>query len=134
MLDCDAVPRDSTVVVTVRDGDGTEMEAIVTKLADGSIVAFENACPHWLDVRLDKGDGGYVRNGELVCQKHGATFQRDTGVCDFGPCEGATLNPIDVTVVDGDVHLAEETVEFVRRGPIDRDDEAGGSRVDYAGN
>ncbi len=84
---------DDSFRVTVRDVRPNE--AIIVDLSD-DVVAFENFCPHWTDIRLDKGSGAYVRNGELVCEKHGATFQRDTGYCDFGPCEGSVLSTFDV--------------------------------------
>ena len=129
----DEVPSDGTVLFTLRNGSET-VEAILTKLDDGAIVAFENACPHWTDVRLDKGSGAYVRNGELVCQKHGATFQRDTGYCDFGPCEGSILSTFDVTVEEGDVYLTDDTFAFEGLGGSDDDDLSSGGRIDFTGS
>jgi hypothetical protein len=85
-------------------------------------------------VRLDKGSGAYVRNGELVCQKHGATFQRDTGYCDFGPCEGSILSTFDVTVEEGDVYLTDDAFEFEGLGGSDDDDLSSGSRIDFTGS
>jgi nitrite reductase/ring-hydroxylating ferredoxin subunit len=115
------VPDDGTLLVTLRDDDG-EKEAILTRLGDGSVVAFENYCMHWTDVRLDRGSGAPVRNGELVCAKHGATFERDSGICNFGPCEGARLQTVDVAVEDGTVVLVDDGVEFVRVGEAESDD------------
>ena len=146
----DEVPEDSTLLVTLRpvdpdsvtedegdvgaDDDGdAEAEAILLRL-DGDVSAFRNYCQHWTDVRLDKDDGAFVRNGEVFCQKHGATFEGDTGYCNFGPCEGAVLERVDVTI-DGDaVYLADDAYEFVRRGPSKRDDDGGDSRIDFTGN
>ena len=105
-------------------------EAILTRLSDG-VVAFRNSCPHWTDVRLDRGSGALVREDELVCQKHGATFERETGVCDFGPCEGAILDQIDVTAENGDVYLTDDDYEFDSRGSDgDRDLSSGFGWVD----
>ncbi|MFC5277232.1 Rieske (2Fe-2S) protein [Halorubrum rubrum] len=122
--------------VDVDDADGDdslEAEAILIRLDDG-VSAFRNYCQHWTDVRLDKDDGAFVRNGEVFCQKHGATFEGGTGYCNFGPCEGAVLEGVDVTV-DGDaVYLADDAYEFVRHGPSRRDDDAGDSRIDFTGN
>jgi nitrite reductase/ring-hydroxylating ferredoxin subunit len=115
------VPEDGTLLVTLRDDDG-EREAILTRLGDGTVVAFENYCQHWTDVRLDRGSGAPVRNGELICAKHGATFERDSGYCNFGPCEGAYLRTVDVAVEDGAVYLADEDFEFVRVGEASVDD------------
>ncbi|WP_144799550.1 Rieske (2Fe-2S) protein [Halorubrum depositum] len=144
------VPEDSTLLVTLRpvdpesvdDGEGDvgesedgtpEVEAILTRAA-GEMRAFRNYCQHWTDVRLDKDDGAFVRNGEVFCQKHGATFEADGGYCNFGPCEGAVLEGVDVTV-DGDgVYLTDAAYEFVRLGPARRDGDAGDSRIDFTGN
>jgi len=141
------VPADSTVLVTLRptggvevmpaDGgadDDPEIEVMLTRLADGGVVGFRNYCQHWTDVRLDKGDGAFVRNGELFCQKHGATFAKTDGYCDFGPCEGSSLESVAVEVVDGDVRLTDDRYELVRIGPAERDDGAGDSRIDFTGN
>ena len=140
------VPDDSTFLFTARR-DGEEREVLLTRLngdgdgddgstaADGgvTVTAFENYCQHWTDVRLDKGSGAAVRNGEFVCQKHGATFQRDSGFCDFGPCEGATLTRVDVTVSDGSVYLADDDYAFDHVGPSDDDDLSSGSRIGFGG-
>jgi nitrite reductase/ring-hydroxylating ferredoxin subunit len=115
------VPEDGTLLVTLRDGDD-EREAILTRLSDDTVVGFENYCQHWTDVRLDRGSGAPVRNGELVCTKHGATFERDSGYCDFGPCEGAYLQTVDVTVDDGAVYLTDDDYEFARVGEAETDD------------
>ena len=141
----DEVPGDSTFLFTVRR-DGEEREAVLTRLdadaaddvaADGgtevTVTAFENYCQHWTDVRLDKGSGAAVRDGEIVCQKHGATFQRDSGFCDFGPCEGASLSHVEVTVSDGDVYLADDDYEFDHVGPAGDDDLSSGSRIGFGG-
>jgi len=144
------VPDDSTLLVTLRpvdagavdDGEGDvgeaddgtpEAEAIVTRAA-GEVRAFRNYCQHWTDVRLDKDDGAFVRDGEVFCQKHGATFEADGGYCNFGPCEGAVLESVGVTVDDDAVYLADDGYEFVRLGPAQRDGDGGGSRIDFTGS
>ncbi|WP_281194826.1 Rieske 2Fe-2S domain-containing protein [Halorubrum sp. F4] len=146
----DEVPEDSTLLVTLRpvdpdsvadgegdvgaDDDGTvEAEAILIRLDDG-VSAFRNYCQHWTDVRLDKDEGAFVRNGEVFCQKHGATFEGEGGYCNFGPCEGAVLESVGVAVADGSVYLDDDAYEFVRRGPSRRDDAGGDSRIDFTGN
>jgi nitrite reductase/ring-hydroxylating ferredoxin subunit len=146
----DDVPTDSTLLVTLRpydsgaveEGHGdagtaddgtTEAEAILLRLGD-DVAAFRNYCQHWTDVRLDKDDGAFVREGEIFCQKHGATFQGDSGYCDFGPCEGATLDAVSVTVDDDAVYLTDDAYEFVRLGPATREGDASGSRIDFTGS
>lgn len=87
----DSVTLDNTLLFTIRNDDGEDVEAFLTRFADG-VAAFRNFCSHWTDARLDRGSGAPIRNGELVCRKHGATFEKDTGYCNFGPCEGDIPN------------------------------------------
>jgi nitrite reductase/ring-hydroxylating ferredoxin subunit len=145
MLPAADVPADGTVLVTLRPvgdvsvetgdrgADGDELEAMLIALADG-VACYRNYCQHWTDVRIDSGDGATVRNGEILCEKHGAYFESDTGVCTFGPCEGAVLDTVEVAVSDGDVVLTDPDYAFVRLGPADRPDAAGGSRIDFTGS
>jgi nitrite reductase/ring-hydroxylating ferredoxin subunit len=120
----DAVPAETTYLFTVREaGDGGDHREAVLVRTDGGVCGWLNYCRHLLDVRLDKGSGAPMRDGELVCANHGAYFEADTGYCTFGPCEGATLEPVEVTVADGDVYLTDEAYAFVGDGPIDDGDE-----------
>ena len=114
IADVDDVPDETTMLFTVREGFD-EVEAILVR-RDGDVRAWKNYCQHWTDVRLDKGDGAAMRDGEIVCGKHGALFEADSGCCTYGPCEGAVLTGIEVTVSDGAVYLTDEDYEFVERG------------------
>jgi hypothetical protein len=49
-------------------------------------------------------------------------FAADTGVCTYGPCEGAVLEDVDVSVEDGGVYLTDEAFEFRRTGPAEEDE------------
>lgn len=114
IIDVESVPVHGSVLFTVRDGFD-EREAILTRTA-GDVTAWFNYCRHWTDVRLDKGDGAPFRGGEVVCEKHGATFDADSGQCTHGPCEGAVLEPIEITVEDGSVYLADDDYRFDELG------------------
>lgn len=113
------VPDDSTFLFTVSD-EGEEREAILVR-ADGEIAGWLNYCQHLTHIKLDKGSGAPMRDGEVVCANHGAMFETDTGLCTFGPCEGAYLNEVAVRVEDGDVLLDDPDFEFVRTGGIETD-------------
>ncbi|WP_232701020.1 Rieske (2Fe-2S) protein [Halobacterium wangiae] len=115
----DEVPTDGSLLFTVAE-DGEEKEAFLVRLSDGTVVGWRNYCMHWTDVKLDTGDGA-VRDGEVICRKHAATFEKDSGVCTHGPCEGAELDPVEVAVEDGDVYLADPDYEFVQTGVEDDD-------------
>jgi len=135
VADAADVSEGETLLFTLRDADGELAEAFCTRLSDGTVVAYRNYCQHWTDVRLDKGDGARVTNGEVWCQKHGATFQLDTGYCDFGPCEGSVMEDVGVTVADGGVYVDDEEYGFEHLGPSGVDEGDGGdSRIDFTGN
>ena len=144
------VPDDSTFLFRVRDAESDEDadeiavdetggddepdedEAILT-LSDGEVTGWLNRCMHFRHIRLDKGSGAPKRNGELVCANHGAMFEDDSGLCTYGPCEGAYLDPIEVEVRDGEVYLADDGYEFVGEGAIQTDptDLASKSNIEF---
>ncbi len=126
------IPDESTFLFTVRNGFDLE-EAIIVRLDDG-VAALKNYCPHWTDVRIDKGSGAETRDGELVCTKHGATFERATGECTYGPCEGARMEEIDVTVEDGVVYLTDDDYDFEQTGPSGEHDLSSRGRIGFSGN
>lgn len=128
------VPTDSTMLVTLeRIETGETLEAILTRLGDGSVVAFKNQCQHWTDVQLDRGSGAAIRDGQVLCRKHGAAFQLESGYCDFGPCEGSTLITVETAVEDETVRLTDRDYTFVKTGGIDRDpdDLSSGGRIGF---
>lgn len=104
------------------EADGDVEEAILTR-TNGDVHGWINRCQHWTDVRLDDGEGAETRNGEIICEKHGAYFEMDTGYCNYGPCEGSRLPSVEVEVRDGEVYLADEGCEFVGVGAIEKDEE-----------
>jgi nitrite reductase/ring-hydroxylating ferredoxin subunit len=114
------VPADSTFLFTVRNGDDEEKEAILVELDDG-LAGWLNYCQHFTHIKLDKGSGAELRDGEIVCTNHGAYFEEDTGLCTYGPCEGAYLQTIDIETRDGDVYLVDDEYEFVCPGPMETD-------------
>jgi nitrite reductase/ring-hydroxylating ferredoxin subunit len=131
IVDVDEVPADSTLLFTVREGFD-EREVVLVRLADG-IAAWRNYCPHWTDVRIDTGGGATFRGGDLVCARHGATFEPGSGECSHGPCEGAYLEAVEVCVEDGGVYLDDEDYEFDHVGPkADRD--LSSNRIGFSGN
>lgn len=122
------VPAESTFLFRVRERDDDEVqEAILVRFGDDEpdddIAGWLNYCQHFTHIKLDKGSGAPMRDGELVCSNHGAYFEADSGLCTFGPCEGAYLQEIAVTVEDGSVYLTDDEYEFVGTGPVEDDDD-----------
>jgi nitrite reductase/ring-hydroxylating ferredoxin subunit len=100
---------------------------------DGEVDAWRNVCPHWTDVRLHSGSGAECRAGEILCTRHGATVEPGSGECTHGPCEGAYLEAVEVTVTEGAVYLTDEDYEFEGLGPkSDRDLSSG--RIGFGGS
>lgn len=129
------VPADGSFLFTVRDEDGEEQEAILVRddeMEDG-VRAWLNYCQHFTHIKLDKGSGAPIRDGEIICANHGAMFEVESGKCTFGPCEGAYLNGLDVRVEDGGVFFVDDEYEFVREGGIETDptDLASTSNVEF---
>lgn len=132
------VPEGSTFLFTVRDRDADERkEAILVRLGDetlddgDSITGWLNYCQHFTHIKLDKGSGAPMRDGEIVCANHGAYFESDTGFCTYGPCEGAYLTEVDVEREDGNVYLADDDYEFVETGPMETDETDLASKSNY---
>lgn len=65
----------------------------------GEVFAYRNRCPH-TGAPLDWSPGRFLdHSGELIqCALHGALFLIATGECVRGPCVGAHLERVAVTV------------------------------------
>lgn len=99
----DEVPEGGATAAEVESSTGG-FSVIVTRVG-GAVHAFHNECPH-AGRRLDWAPGRFlVENRQLICAAHGATFALDTGACIGGPCRGAGLKAIAITVVDGEVGI-----------------------------
>jgi len=77
----------------------------------GEILAYHNVCPHQgrsLNYAPDRFL--FDPNGQLVCPHHGALFDIRSGICLQGPCKGAALGKVAVSVEDGQVVLADDAL------------------------
>lgn len=92
-------------VLARRGGDGVERPWPIFVLRWGRrVFAYENVCPHQ-GTRLDwEKDQFMDDSGELLmCGKHAALFEIDTGRCVEGACQGAALSAIPASVEDGEI-------------------------------
>jgi nitrite reductase/ring-hydroxylating ferredoxin subunit len=73
---------------------------------------YENVCCH-VALPLDYGDGGFFSpdGNFLLCRNHGAEYEPSTGLCVRGPCQGAGLERIAVSVENGVVWVNINTGE-----------------------
>lgn len=75
-----------------------ELQSIVLRRSGDQVQAWLNICPH-AGRRLDYAPGQFLLDqGRLVCAAHGASFELDRGTCVAGPCRGASLVPLTVSV------------------------------------
>ncbi|WP_424019670.1 Rieske (2Fe-2S) protein [Halorientalis pallida] len=143
----DDVPTDSTFLFRVRNREtDEEKEAIIVRVTDGDgasgedgqddprageLACWLNYCQHFTHIKLDKGSGAPMRDGEVICANHGAYFETDSGLCTYGPCEGAYLQAVEIEVADGAVYLTDEDYAFVGVGPGEQDDLDLSSKSNY---
>ncbi|ELY51939.1 Rieske (2Fe-2S) protein [Natronorubrum bangense] len=91
-------------------------------VADDGVAAWVNRCTHEAQ-RFDTGRGVAIRDGQLICPRHGSMFNACSGDCDNGDAAGTTLPSIDITVSgDGTVYLTDDELTFVHEGGVDEDD------------
>ena len=70
------------------------------------LLAYHNSCPH-RHLSLNFAPDRFLvgNDGLLVCAHHGAAFDLDTGLCLQGPCEGSSLQAIEISIRDNEVWL-----------------------------
>ncbi|GGN08546.1 Rieske (2Fe-2S) protein [Halarchaeum nitratireducens] len=122
----DDVPELGSYLFTAEDLFTNEEEVILVRCEDDpGVEAWVNNCPHESQ-RFDRGDGAPMRDGEIICPKHGSLFDRCTGECDNGEAAGTTLPSVDVAVDGETIYLTDDDYTFLHAGPMD-DDEGPGS-------
>jgi nitrite reductase/ring-hydroxylating ferredoxin subunit len=92
------------------------------------VEAWVNRCTHEAQ-RLDRGFGAAMRDGEIICPKHGSMFDACSGDCDNGEAAGTRLVSVDVAVEKGDVYLDDNAYEFAHEGGIEDGESDGGDAI-----
>ena len=71
----------------------------------GTVYGYINRCAH-VAFPLDWKGRVLEKSGRFImCPKHGATYEPDSGRCVGGPCTGSTLTALNVHEHDGSVWL-----------------------------
>ena len=119
----EAVHEAGSSLFTAIDSRGDPEEIVVVPCEDG-VEAWVNTCTHEYQ-RLDRGGdvGAVIREGQLVCPKHGSLFDTCDGGCDNGPAAGSPLVSVDVAVNRGTVYLTDDDYEFDHEGAIEDGDD-----------
>lgn len=94
------------VLARLDENGATKRWPILITRKGNNYFGFENACPHE-GTRLDTFPGEFMdeEGNFVVCGRHGAQFDLDTGHCFSGPCQGKALKPVELVIDDGDVCL-----------------------------
>ena len=108
ILLCRAEELKRTGARSVVLGKGVNALDIVIVEADGARHAYINCCPHQFIPLETFPDYFFDEKRELlVCSGHGARFEPDTGRCVEGPCQGESLDRLNIVEKDGAVYLDE---------------------------
>lgn len=127
----DDVPAVGSYLFTAEDAFTNEREVILVRCEeDPGVEAWVNNCTHE-DQRLDRGPGVPMRDGQIICPRHGSMFDACSGACDNGEAAGTTLPNVDVAVANGEVYLVDDSYTYLHEGGIDED--AGPSSSSHIG-
>jgi len=79
------------------------LEFFVVRRAE-EVFGFVNRCPHAGHALNWQPDRFLTREQDLIlCNSHGARFRIADGICISGPCPGASLESITVSIVEGQI-------------------------------
>ena len=81
---------------------------VILVLRDAQIYAWQNICPH-LGINLEFNPDEFMdcEQHYLLCSNHGALFQVEDGRCVAGPCQGESLLSVPISIVSGEIRLAD---------------------------
>ncbi|KTG11509.1 (2Fe-2S)-binding protein [Haloprofundus marisrubri] len=115
------VPEVGSYLFTAEDAFTNEREVILVRCeTEPGIEAWINNCTHE-NQRLDRGSGAAMRDGEIICPKHGSMFDSCSGECDNGEAAGTTLPGVEIAVEDDGVFLSDDNYTFLRVGGVEDD-------------
>ncbi len=83
---------------------GTDIHDIFIQRKDDDVYAFVNICPHaGTPLNMEQGKFMEKTGNYLMCHTHGALFQLSDGLCVAGPCNGASLQAVEIKVENGNI-------------------------------
>jgi nitrite reductase/ring-hydroxylating ferredoxin subunit len=122
LTDVETVQSEGSWLFTVKTERG-EQEVMLLPCEEGGVEAWVNRCTHQ-DQRLHREEvGAVMRDGGIVCPKHGSVFDACSGDCGNGPAADTTLLSVDITVENGQVYLTDDDARFLHDGGTDDDDD-----------
>jgi nitrite reductase/ring-hydroxylating ferredoxin subunit len=118
----ETVREEGSWLFTVKDSGGDEQEVLLVPCED-SVEAWTNRCTHENQRLHREGVGAVIRDGGIVCPKHGSVFDTCSGGCDNGPAADTTLLDIEIEIEDGQVYLTDDDARYLREGGVDDDED-----------
>lgn len=99
------IPEDGCLGFTIGDGD-FPVRGFVVRYR-GGIAAYVNRCPHaGHPLNLRPHRFLTADRSLILCNSHGALFEKATGLCVAGPCAGQSLEHVAISVESGYVMLS----------------------------
>ena len=99
-------------LANIMDGEAKELtyrsgkniyDIFIQRLGDNAF-AYTNVCPHaGTPLNMDEGQFMEKTGRYLMCHTHGALFQLEDGLCVAGPCNGASLTVVEISVNNGNI-------------------------------
>jgi len=123
LTDVETVQSEGSWLFTVRT-DGGDREVLLVP-CEGGVEAWVNRCTHENQRLHREGVGAVIRDGGIVCPKHGSVFDACSGGCDNGPAAETTLMAVDIAVENGQVYLTDDDARYLHVGGVDDDDDDG---------
>ena len=125
----ETVQEERSWLFTARNSRGEDTEVMVVPCESDEkppVEAWVNRCTHENQRLYREGIGAIMRDGGVVCPKHGSVFDACSGYCDNGEAADSTLLSVDLDIEDGQVYLVDENMTYLREGPADDDDDDDG--------
>jgi nitrite reductase/ring-hydroxylating ferredoxin subunit len=123
----ETVREEGSWLFTVQNSRGESQDVFLVpcedETVDRPVNAWVNNCTHEAQRLHRENIGAVVRDGGIVCPKHGSVFDACSGYCDNGDAAETTLLSVDIAVEDGQVYLVDDGVEFLFPGPAEDDDD-----------
>lgn len=125
----ETVRDEGSLLFTGRDDGGREVEVVLTPCdRDGEppVEAWVNRCTHEDQRLYREGVGAVIRDGGIVCPKHGSVFGACSGDCENGPAAGSRLPSVGIDIENGQVYLSDDDLQYLHDGPAEGEDEDDG--------
>ncbi|WP_435185080.1 Rieske (2Fe-2S) protein [Halobellus sp. EA9] len=131
IADVGDVPESGSYLFTAEDAFTNETELILVRCEEEpGIAAWPNTCTHQ-EQAFDRGDGAAMRDGQIICPRHGSLFDACDGGCDNGPAAGTELPEIEITVEDGEIYLTDDNYAYQHDGGTGGDGPGSSSHISF---